>query len=344
VSNSTEVKAEGESGAKPVGSDKVKPLSMEADIKSYVETHQSRMDNLPFLKKLYGKVVSDLTAESGTTTAQKELSIISILGSFPYVDEMLFFDRDLLVLSLISTSTADLSSVGKVSESLALICQYSKVPEINSEVVSVDPSPDIDDAPHSHLPSSKKWESDSMIMHDFDGTDLVTSSESHFLSSDNANMMSPRPVLTEAMELTEWTASILELETIKPSSRLLAYLDLSDTEPVAAKTSTAGSVIPRRGWRSVLIPAVNRATFRIKESIVQHDSSLETSGQCLCSETGEMLDDVHNSLLEPETSTSLPKHVTRLCKSLVALYYHALEAILSNETKRLRVSVLYPIF
>jgi hypothetical protein len=57
-----------------------------------------------------------------------------------------------------------------------------------------------------------------------------------------------------------------------------------------------------------------------------------------------MMDDVHNSLLEPETSTSLPKHVTRLCKSLVALYYHALEAILSNETKRRRVSFLYPLF
>jgi hypothetical protein len=117
------------------------------------------------------------------------------------------------------------------------------------------------------------------------------------------------PVLTEAMELNEWSVSLLCLDVVKPSKKLVDLL-------IAAGDQGADT------YATVMYPILNRALLRLSQ---EHLAEKETR-------KSPVLVDEEIGQVEISGDATPEKN---LCKAVIALYYHALEAILFCESERL---------
>ena len=138
----------------------------------------------------------------------------------------------------------------------------------------------------------------------------VAMEDATMLSSDNDEQDNTvetiyPPAITDAMELNEWTLSILSLSIVKPSDKLLQYLGVA---------SNAGG---SNFLREVICPVLNRVLIRIQnDDIVEHNG-----GNCVS--VGNRDGQVYvNGDVSPDI---------QFCAAIVGLYYHALEAILDDE-------------
>ena len=119
-------------------------------------------------------------------------------------------------------------------------------------------------------------------------------------------------IITEGMELNEWTVSVLYLQVVKPSRKLKLLLEASSDG--------------EQEWHEVMMPVLNRTLLRLSQSnmadkptrIAPVSVGMEPEGQV----------NIHGDLTPDK----------QLCKAVAALYYHALEAVLFCETERLHVS------
>jgi hypothetical protein len=132
----------------------------------------------------------------------------------------------------------------------------------------------------------------------------------------------------EFMQLNEWCVAILSANEIKPSQRLMLYLEASDDEMV--KQSKAHSLISgihetreSLGWRAKIVTALNRAMYKLTDEDTI-DSPEGNEKLVVDPRTGELtFDPIHKS--NPDL---------QLCIALVTLYYHALECTIFQETAR----------
>jgi hypothetical protein len=132
----------------------------------------------------------------------------------------------------------------------------------------------------------------------------------------------------EFMQLNEWCVAILSAKEIKPSQRLMLYLEASDDEVV--KQSKAHSLISgihetreSLGWRAKIVTALNRAMYKLTDEDAI-DSPEGNKKLVVDPMTGELtFDPIHKS--NPDL---------QLCIALVTLYYHALECTIFQETAR----------
>ena len=132
------------------------------------------------------------------------------------------------------------------------------------------------------------------------------------------------PVVTETMELTEWSVSLFCIEFVKPSKKLLKYL-------------RAGSD-KNEHWEDVLIPILNRALLRLAQEGLA-EKPPRAAPVSVSNEKVPGLVQIHGDVTADK----------QLGKAVIALYYHALEAVLFVESERLRTQshpqiVLYPVF
>ncbi|GAX23341.1 retinoblastoma-associated protein [Fistulifera solaris] len=127
-------------------------------------------------------------------------------------------------------------------------------------------------------------------------------------------------VLSDSMELNEWTVSLLIVDHVAPSSRLVRYLD--EASP--------------RQWTKELIPILNRALLRFsQENLVE--KATRTAPVSVSKSDGVV--QIHGSVTDDKI----------MSKAVILLYYHALEAILTSESERLKVTshpqiVMYSVF
>ena len=112
------------------------------------------------------------------------------------------------------------------------------------------------------------------------------------------NLSPPTMVITDSMELNEWTLSVLSLSIVKPSDGLMMLL---------ARHDDGKSFL-----RSVITPILNRAMSRIQKKNRDPKLSIGTRDG-LVYINGEINDDVH------------------FCAALIGFYYHSLEAILQDD-------------
>jgi hypothetical protein len=120
------------------------------------------------------------------------------------------------------------------------------------------------------------------------------------------------PIITEGMELNEWTVSILYLEVVKPSRNLKTYLEASSEEG-------------EQKWHEVMLPVLNRTLLRLSQ-----ENMADKPTRIAAVSVG----------MEPEGQVNIFGEMTpdkQLCKAVVALYYHSLEAVLFCESARLAV-------
>jgi hypothetical protein len=120
------------------------------------------------------------------------------------------------------------------------------------------------------------------------------------------------PIITEGMELNEWTVSILYLEVVKPSRNLKTYLEASSEEG-------------EQKWHEVMLPVLNRTLLRLSQ-----ENMADKPTRIAAVSVG----------MEPEGQVNIFGEMTpdkQLCKAVVALYYHSLEAVLFCESARLDV-------
>jgi hypothetical protein len=120
-------------------------------------------------------------------------------------------------------------------------------------------------------------------------------------------------IITEGMELNEWTVSVLYLDVVKPSRNLKTFLEASSEEGEQA-------------WHEVMMPVLNRTLLRLSQ-----ENMADKPTRIAPVSVG----------MEPEGQVNIFGDMTpdkQLCKAVVALYYHALEAVLYCESARLGVS------
>jgi hypothetical protein len=121
-------------------------------------------------------------------------------------------------------------------------------------------------------------------------------------------------VISESMELNEWIISLLSVENIEPTAHLVELLD---------NLSTA----KKGGWKDILPKVVNRALLLLlQESLTEkvgRKSSVSINVFGKVSVAGDMT------------------HDKALCKAVVVLYYHALEAVLMHATSE---QTKHPLF
>lgn len=132
------------------------------------------------------------------------------------------------------------------------------------------------------------------------------------------NVINGDLLMTDIMELNEWCVSIASVTTVKPSTRVRLYLEASDAEVAKERVNTSNGVIG--GWRNVILPALNRAIFKL----TWEDSHPSKACLQVSREAGELL------IGEPSDDDK------RLCASVMVLFYHSLESILFHETARLK--------
>lgn len=112
---------------------------------------------------------------------------------------------------------------------------------------------------------------------------------------------------TETMELTEWTVSLLIADLVQPSRQLRMYVDAVGTS-----------------WRETIIPTVNRVLLRLSQEGAA-DKATRTAPVSV-SMDNSCIGVVHiHGDVTPDK---------QLCKAVVALYYHALEAVLRCQATR----------
>lgn len=141
------------------------------------------------------------------------------------------------------------------------------------------------------------------------------------------------PAITEAMELTEWTVSLFCLESVKPSSKLKEYL-----EAASKSGGGGGGSGGAQQWHEVMLPILNRTLLRLAQEGL-HEKPPRSALVSVLSEPVAGAVQIHGNTTPDK----------QLGKAVVALYYHALEAVLYVESTRLKVTshpqiVLYPVF
>jgi hypothetical protein len=110
------------------------------------------------------------------------------------------------------------------------------------------------------------------------------------------------PVITDAMELNEWTLSVLSLSVVKPSDNLLQELDDHDDHGTT-------NVL-----KDIVVPVLNRALTRI-----QKDSNMDRYVISVGKQDGQVY---VNGDVTPDL---------QFYAAMVGVYYHALEALLADE-------------
>lgn len=150
-----------------------------------------------------------------------------------------------------------------------------------------------------------------------------------------AALLSTKPsnrAIRETMELNEWTANILSISQVFPRTRLMLYLEASDDESVKRKRRRKDGVMEEvilgGGWRTVITPLLNRAIGRLIGDIsAPGDASTTTQ------ESRVYVSEEDGSVVINGSEDDVD---VRLVKALVALYYQSLEAMLYQETARLK--------
>lgn len=118
-------------------------------------------------------------------------------------------------------------------------------------------------------------------------------------------------VITDDMELTEWAISTSFVKDVHPSKHLLALLDEYTRNHIGVK----------RHWEDVVYPIITRTLQRMSN---EYDKKENT-------------EDAPVTLMTKRSSSGYVRMRSKitadmqLCKALVALYYHALEAILYSD-------------
>jgi Retinoblastoma-associated protein B domain/Retinoblastoma-associated protein A domain len=138
---------------------------------------------------------------------------------------------------------------------------------------------------------------------------LEESSNNTFITLNRA--VSP-PVLTEPMELNEWTISLLaSLRQIKPSDNLKSMLDQAQAN--AGVNGVQGS---SRRWVDTIVPLLNRFLSRMQLAVTE--SGAPGPHPMTVNEEGE-------AVIRKKTQD------TQLWGAILQLYYHSLESILVSE-------------
>ena len=149
------------------------------------------------------------------------------------------------------------------------------------------------------------------------------------------------PLMTDVMELNEWTISVVSLSVVKPSKKLMKLLGgkVPGTQKSAVQTSHSFSSKP---LRTIIAPLLNRALARIhqditlaparqqQDKVASHGSYLAPKATAVCPVTigpsdGHVYVECDEIAVTPDI---------QLCAAVIGLYYHALEAILQDEFGR----------
>ena len=121
-------------------------------------------------------------------------------------------------------------------------------------------------------------------------------------------------VITADMELTEWAMATTFVNEVRPSSQLFAMMD----ELVCASSEENEA---KRRWRDVVFQVLNKTLLRLLQECVNNKAVITSYVTVI--PTGQSSGHVKTN---GEISADM-----QLCKAMVALYYHALEAILYED-------------
>mgnify|MGYP005847179259 CR=1 FL=1 len=146
---------------------------------------------------------------------------------------------------------------------------------------------------------------------------LIVAGETYNRLISNNQAASP-PVVTESMELNEWTIAVLSsLTSIHPTAGLRARLDAASTK---FKEEAGGS----QTWKDVIIPLLNRFVARMRQAVEGPNSTaLPLSVDA-----------------EGEVRTSRRTQDTQFWASILQVYFHSLQCILHFEGERLNRSAV----
>lgn len=126
----------------------------------------------------------------------------------------------------------------------------------------------------------------------------------------------PRPVtpvvFSEALELNEWAVSVSLLEKVRPSAKLLNM--------IRSKISPGTTE-----WQSVMVSVLNKALLRLSQEHVTERTTRKASVVVISKPEFGLAQVIGD--MTPDK---------QLCKSIVALFFHALEAILFVEISRFK--------
>ncbi|KAG7352873.1 retinoblastoma-associated protein B domain containing protein [Nitzschia inconspicua] len=123
------------------------------------------------------------------------------------------------------------------------------------------------------------------------------------------------PIISDSMELNEWTLSILSLSVVKPSDSLLMYLGETD------RSLGDGSSC----LHDVIVPVLNRGLLRVQ-------------GALRSTTSGSMSSDTRLTVGRKDGQVYVSGQIdeaTQLCASVVGFYYHSLEAIIIDQMERM---------
>jgi hypothetical protein len=186
------------------------------------------------------------------------------------------------------------------------------------------------------MASSKASSSGVALTFEYDGKAIMKSQEGQAAAAMTALMAGtstgspPDRSTREVMELNEWTVSVLSLSDVRPSTRLMLYLKASDDECAKQKRKRPDESIDvltlRGGWRSVIVPLLNRVIGRMIEGTPNpEEDATANSRLSVLEESGAVV--VHGDDDDVEI---------KLCQALIALYYQSLESLLYHETARVK--------
>jgi hypothetical protein len=124
-------------------------------------------------------------------------------------------------------------------------------------------------------------------------------------------------IITETMELNEWSVSVLNLSMIKPSENLLNYLKVTGDDSLHSNP-----------LKDIIAPVLNQAVALIYQdiSLPQEEESEEPGNKI-------SVDPIDGQVFLHQDVEITPP--IQLCASVIGFYYHALEAILYEESERL---------
>jgi hypothetical protein len=138
-------------------------------------------------------------------------------------------------------------------------------------------------------------------------------------SSTSRALVTP-PVYTESMELNEWAVALLNVYAVRPAVSLLnAYV----VKPNIAAAPPDLVQLVLGALKAHIVPVVNRVLLRISQEFV-------TEGKPTTRHAPVSVDDAGLVVVNGELTSD-----KKFGRAVVALYYHALEAILYCERDRL---------
>lgn len=125
------------------------------------------------------------------------------------------------------------------------------------------------------------------------------------------------PTITETIEMNEWSVSVLNLSMIKPTENLFNYLEVTGVDSLHSNP-----------LKDIIAPVLNQAVARI-----YHDISLPQEDGSEEAENLISVDPIDGQVYLHQDVEITPS--VQLCASVIGFYYHALEAILHEESERL---------